>query len=66
MSETIPTTQPAVEQPAKARRPFRLTMVLLWLGVLSLLAMLGWHPNERHKDVSPKPAAASASRVSSS
>ncbi len=36
------------------------------VGFFVLLAMLGWHPNERHKDVSPKPAAASASRVSSS
>lgn len=46
MSETIPTTQTTLEQPAaepvKARKPLRLTTILLWLGVLSLLAILGW------------------------
>ena len=41
MSETIPTTQTAVDQPAKPRRPLRLTMVLVWLAVLGLLAILG-------------------------
>ena len=29
MSETIPTTSSAVDQPVKARRPLRLSMVLL-------------------------------------
>ena len=42
MSETIPTSSPAVEPPARARRPLRLSMILLWLAVLSLLALLGW------------------------
>ena len=31
MSETIPTTSAVVDQPVKARRPLRLTMVLLWV-----------------------------------
>ena len=43
MSETVPTTQPAAE-PARpaARRPLRLWLVLLIVGVLALLALLGW------------------------
>lgn len=41
MSETTPTTQPVAE-PAKARRPLRLSLILLWLGVIALIALLGW------------------------
>ena len=41
MSETTPTTQP-VAAPAKARRPLRLSLILLWLGVIALIALLGW------------------------
>ncbi len=43
MTETIPTptTQPAAE-PAKTRRPLRLWIILLWLGVIALIALLGW------------------------
>jgi cytochrome c biogenesis protein CcmG/thiol:disulfide interchange protein DsbE len=42
MSETIPTTPSAVDQPVKARHPLRLSMVLMWVGIIALLAMLGW------------------------
>ncbi len=42
MSETIPTTQSVVDEPAKARRPLRLTTIILWLAIIGLLAVLGW------------------------
>lgn len=40
MEETIQTTP--MTEPAKAKKPFRMTTLLLWLGVISLLAVLGW------------------------
>lgn len=46
MNETIPTpNQPVMDPPAAAtpgKRKLRLTTVLLWLGVIALLAILGW------------------------
>ena len=43
MSETIPTpTTPPAAEPAKARRPLRLSIILLWVGVIALIALLGW------------------------
>lgn len=40
MEETIQNTTPS--ETAKAKKPFRLTTALLWLAVISLLALLGW------------------------
>ena len=47
MNETIPTStppaaDPTAARPTQVRRPLRLPMVLLWLGIVALLAMLGW------------------------
>lgn len=40
MEETIQNTTPSEAE--KAKKPFRLTTALLWLAVISLLAVLGW------------------------
>lgn len=43
MSETIPST-PATPSaaPQTGKRPIRWTVILLWLGIIALLAMLAW------------------------
>lgn len=42
MSDSIQTTTPVIEEEIKPRASFRRSNVVIWLGVIGLLALLGW------------------------